>query len=209
MTSSTLTRLAGPAAVAAGALLVIGELVILPFDVGDHVATSTNAVFQAGQVIYFLGFVALAVFLLASSRLQDDKGGRFGVTATVAALVGTVALGGDLWFETFAVPWIAEEAPAAFDADPTLLLALGAISSYLLFAVGWALYGIAALRSRVYPAAVGVAITIGGVVGFQALLSPYGVPLGLAVGGLGVWLLRRRSEEHGAAMPSRVPQSVG
>jgi hypothetical protein len=209
MTSSTLTRLAGPAALAAGALMVTGELVILPFDVTEHVATSTNAVFQAGQVIYFLGFVALAVFLLASSRLQDDQGGRLGVTATVAALIGTLALGGDLWFETFAVPWIAEATPAAFDSDPSVLLALGAISSYLLFAVGWALFGIAALRSRVYPAWAGVALAIGGVVGFQALLSPYGVPLGLAVGGLGVWLLRRRSGEEQAATPRRVPASVG
>ena len=42
MPASHLSRLAGPAAIAAGALLAIGELVILQFDVSDHVATSTN-----------------------------------------------------------------------------------------------------------------------------------------------------------------------
>jgi hypothetical protein len=52
-------------------------------------------------------------------------------------------LGGDLWFETFAVPWLADEAPASFDTDPTTLLAIGAIASYLSFAAGWLLTGIA------------------------------------------------------------------
>ena len=52
-----------------------------------------------------------------------------------------MALGGDLWFETFAVPWLADEAPNAFDTDPTVVLGLGAQSSYLLLAVGWSCTG--------------------------------------------------------------------
>jgi hypothetical protein len=209
MSASHLSRLAGPAALVAGALMVIGELIIFPFDVSAHVATSTDPVFQSGQVIYLLGFVGLMVFLFASSRTQDDAGGKFGVFATLAALVGTMALGGDLWFETFAVPWIADASPAAFDTDPTALLAVGAISSYLLFAIGWVLFGIASLRAGVYPRAVGVAIVIGGLVGFQALLSPFGVPLGLAVGALGIWLLRRRSTGDPEPTTGRVVQHVG
>jgi hypothetical protein len=209
MTASHLSRLAGPAALTAGALLVIGELIIWPFDTSDHVATSTNTVFQLGQVVYLLGFVGLMVFLFASSRRQDDEGGRFGVVATLAALIGTMALGGDLWFETFAVPWLADEAPAAFATDPTAVLALGAISSYLLFAIGWALFGIANLRSGVYPKVVSAMIVVGGIVGFQALLSPYGVPLGLAIGAAGVWLLRQGSGGDAEATTSRDPQYIG
>jgi hypothetical protein len=167
-----------------------------------------NTVFQLGQVVYLLGFVGLMVLLFASSRSQDHKGGRFGVFATIAALIGTMALGGDLWFETYAVPWIADEVPAAFDTDPTLVLALGAISSYLLFATGWVLYGIASLRTRVYPRAIGVAIVIGGVVGFQGLLSPYDVVLGLAIGAAGIWLLRGEPAGDSESSTSRADQYV-
>ena len=112
------------------------------------------------------------------------------MTAIVTAIVGTMLLGGDLWFETFAVPWLADEAPGALDADPTTLLAIGAVSSYLLFALGWVLFGVASYRARVFPTANCIAIVAGGVLGFNALLSPFGIPLGLAVGWLGVWMIR-------------------
>ena len=86
---------------------------------------------------------------------------------TLAALVGTMMLGGDLWFETFAVPWIADEVPGAFDTDPTVVLALGAVSSYLLMAIGWVLYGIASWRGRVFPRTLSASLVIGGVLAFN------------------------------------------
>jgi hypothetical protein len=191
MPYSSLSRLAGPFALSAGVLMVGAQLVMLPFDPKDHVATTTAVQFQLGGVAYLLGFVMLMLFVVASHEWLEAGAARLGVAAIIAALVGTMTLGGDLWFETFAVPWLADEAPNAFDTDPTTLLALGAISSYLLFAVGWVLYGAASLRAHA-PVAISVAIMIGGALGFRALLSPWGVPLGLAVGALGVWLIRRK-----------------
>src|SRR4029450_9431352 len=102
-----------PAAVAAGTLMVVAQLVMLPFDPKDHVATSTAPAFQLGGVAYFMGFVALILFVFASPGWHERRSGRFGVVATVAAAVGTMALGGDLWFETFAVPWLADQAPGS------------------------------------------------------------------------------------------------
>jgi hypothetical protein len=191
MSYSSLSRLAGPFALSAGALMVAAQLVMLPFDPQDHVATTTALQFQLGGVAYLLGFVMLMLFVVASHEWLEAGAGRLGVAATIAAVVGTMTLGGDLWFETFAVPWLADEAPNAFDTDPTIVLALGAISSYLLFAIGWVLYGAASLRAHA-PVALSVAVMIGGALGFRSLLSPWGVPLGLAVGALGVWLIRRR-----------------
>jgi hypothetical protein len=185
-----ISRLAGPLALTAGALVVGGQLVMLPFDPQDHVATSTAPAFQIGGVVYLVGFVALLLFVVASHGWQQERSGRLGVVATCAALVGTFMLGGDLWFETFAVPWLADEAPDALSTDPTLLLALGAISSYLLFAIGWLLYGVAAFRAGVFPRPVAVLIAISGVLGYRALLSPWAVPLGLSVLALGVWMVR-------------------
>jgi hypothetical protein len=162
---------------------------MLPFDPNDHVATTTALTFQLAGVAYFAGFVMLMLFLVASHEWLETGARRLGVAATTAAVIGTMALGGDLWFETFAVPWLADEAPNAFDASPTVMLGLGAITSYSLFAVGWVLYGVAALRANA-PVAIAGAIVVGGLLGYQALLSPWAVPLALAVGALGVWLSR-------------------
>ena len=170
--------------------MVGAQLVMLPFDPKDHVATTTAPAFQLGGVAYLLGFIALMLFIVTSHAWQERQSGRLGVVATVTALVGTMIMGGDLWFETFAVPWLADQAPSSLSTEPTVILALGAISSYLLFAVGWILYGVASYRARVFPRVISASIVLAGVVGFQALLSPWGIPLGLAVGALGVWMVR-------------------
>ena len=103
-------------------------------------------------------------------------------------------LGGDLWFESFAVPWLAAGPfPQVLQSDPSILFALGAISSYLLFAIGWVSFGVASLRARVFPVWISILIVIGGIAGYKALLSPWGIPLGVAVATLGGWMLRRRS----------------
>jgi hypothetical protein len=182
--------------VAAGVLMVVAQLVMLPFDPKDHVATTTAPAFQVGGVVYLVGFVLLMLFLVASHAWLEERAGRLGTAASVVAVVGTMALGGDLWFETFAVPWLADEAPDSLDTEPTVLLALGALSSYALFAAGWVLYGVASLRARV-PLAISVVIIVGGAVGFRALLSPWVVPLGVGVAALGVWLVRTRQVREG------------
>jgi hypothetical protein len=192
MAHSLLCRLAGPFAVSAGVLIVGAQLVMLPFDPKDHVATTTDLTFQLGGVAYFVGFVVLMLFLVSSHEWLEAGAGPLGAAATMAAVVGTMALGGDLWFETFAVPWLADEAPNAFDTAPTVLLGLGALASYWLFAIGWVLYGVATLRAHA-PVAIAGAICIGGLLGYQALLSPWAIPLGLAVGALGVWLSRTKA----------------
>jgi len=51
MLDSPLSRHAGPVAIAAGMLIVVAQLLMLPFDPDDHVATSTDPVFQIGGVI--------------------------------------------------------------------------------------------------------------------------------------------------------------
>jgi hypothetical protein len=185
------SRHAGPLALAAGALIVVAQLVMLPFDPKDHVATSQSPVFQAGGVVYLVGFVTLLFALLGAHGWQAHRAGRFGAVATTTAVVGTMLLGGDLWFETFAIPWLADgPAPEVLDSDPSLLLGVGAIASYLLFALGWALVGIAGLRAHVFPRTICVAIVVGGLIGFNALISPFAIPLGLAVAALGTWMIR-------------------
>jgi hypothetical protein len=151
-------------------------------------------VFQVGGVAYLAGFLTLVFALLGAHGWQAHKAGRLGAVATTTALVGTMLLGGDLWFETFAIPWLADgPAPEVLDSDPSILLGIGAIASYLLFAIGWALVGIASLRAGVFPKTIAAAIVVGGLIGFNALLSPFAMPLGIAVATLGLWMIRTRT----------------
>ena len=44
--------------------------------------------------------------------------------------------GGNMWFDGFAVPWLAEVLPQVFTAPKTLSLQIGGLLSYVLFALG-------------------------------------------------------------------------
>ena len=63
--------------------------------------------------------------------------------------------------------------------------------SVVLFSLGWILFGLASWRARVLPRALSVAVALGGLIGFQAAMPPWGVVLGLAVAAVGVWLIRQ------------------
>ena len=143
---------AGWLAVAAGTLMVIGQAIWWPFDQQGNVATSQNNIFNAGSVIYLAAFCVLMFALIGVHGRQAHRAGRLGTFGFSAALLGTMMLGGDLWFESFAVPWLAEgPLPEVLGSDPSMLFALGAISSYWLFAIGWVSFGVASLRARVFP----------------------------------------------------------
>ena len=189
-------RVAGPTALFAGIAFVVAQLMMLPYDPKDHQATSQAVPFQVAGVIYLLGFCALVLVPFGAYCWHAHRTGSFGVVATFAAVIGTMLLGGDLWFETFVTPWIADgPSPKILDSDPTVFIGLGAITSYVAFAVGWVLFGIAAYRGRVFPRWISVAVVIGGVIGFRALLAPTGIPIGLAVGALGIWMMRAMRSE--------------
>jgi hypothetical protein len=195
-------------ALVAGILIVIGQLLVLPFDPNAHVATSTDPQYQIGGVVYLAGFGALLLAVIGASARVIGPSTKLGTIATITAIIGTFLLGGDLWFETFAVPWLADEAPNAFDTDPTMLLAIGAIGSYLTFAIGWALFGYASLRARVMPKPVAILMIVGGVIGFKALLAPFAIPLALAVGSMGIWMMRSRKPALASTVASGLTARV-
>src|SRR5680860_837579 len=73
MSHPPLSRLAGPTALAAGVLMVVAQLVMFPFDLKDHVATSTDPRFQAGGAAYFVGFALLLLALVAAHTWQESR----------------------------------------------------------------------------------------------------------------------------------------
>jgi hypothetical protein len=182
-------RSAGWLSLTAGGLFLVAQAVMTTFDQTMNLDTSQEPLFVAAKIVYLGGFVVLMFALIGVHGLQAHRAGRLGTIAFGTALVGTMMLGGDLWFESFAVPWLAGgPGGQGLISAPSVVMGLGAISSYLLFAAGWTLFGIAALRARVFPAAISLAVVVGGLLGYQALLAPWGVALGLALTALGLWI---------------------
>lgn len=196
MSDSSLSRNAGGLALAAGAAFALVDLGRWAFDrPDDKIGMMADPRFLVFNGAYFVAFVGLAVALVALYSQLAPRTGRFGLVAFVAALAGTMTQGGNMWFDGFAAPWLAAVAPQVFTAEKTITLQVGALAAYLLFALGWMLFGIAVLRARVVPVAIPVALVIAGALGYQSGLSPYGVPIGLAVAALGAGLIRAG---HGA-----------
>jgi hypothetical protein len=191
VSDSSLSRNAGGLALAAGAAFALVDLGRWAFDrPDDKIGMMADPRFLVFNGAYFVAFVGLAVALVALYSQLAPRTGRFGLVAFVAALAGTMTQGGNMWFDGFAAPWLAAVAPQVFTAEKTITLQAGALAAYLLFALGWMLFGIAVLRARVVPVAIPVALVIAGALGYQSGLSPYGVPIGLAVAALGAGLIR-------------------
>jgi hypothetical protein len=186
---SPLARLAGPAAVVAGALLTVSQLVMWTVIRTDRVALLNSTIYKVTMTGYVVGFFALMVALVAIYQRQARQAGVFGVVALCAAIAGTMDMAGNMWFDAFVAPWIADVMPETLAAPKRGTLVIAALSSYLLLPIGWLLFGIASFRAGVYPRILSVAIMVGGVISYGAGLPPYGIPLALAVAAVGVWCL--------------------
>jgi hypothetical protein len=153
MTDLTLSASAGPvdwtarAAVAAPLVAVFSIGVGAPLyadDLSDAAATGRFVVANAASLAVLL----LLAFALVALHTRH----RVGPSAFVVALAGTVLAAGGTWDQVFAVPYLADEAPAVLDAGAAGSLLAGYLISYLALAVGWGMFAVALLRARVVRA---------------------------------------------------------
>lgn len=206
MSDSPLSRYAAPIAIVGGALVVVTRLASLTIPteleaLKAYVLTATHAINSVASIV---GFALLTLALVAVYDREAPPAGTLGVVAFGAAIVGTVFMAGDWWYEAFAVPRMAEVAPQAMDTFVGGRLLMGGLLSFALFGVGWALFGIASLRARVFPAAISVAILAGGLlsgvpIGIVYLMG--GVMVGLAMVWLGAWIVRTTAAATTAGEP--------
>ena len=186
-----LARNAGPVAFAAGVLFATTHLGLYSLmDRTDIVAMSADPAFRAVNIAYAGMFSFLLIALVALYERQASAGVRAGTLGFCAAVVGTFSLGANMWFEAFAVPWLVESLPQILTIEKAAIWQVGFLSSYILFALGWVLFGISCLRARIFPPALALALVAAGVIGYFAGMPPFGVPLGLAIAGMGSWLIR-------------------
>ena len=155
-----------------------------------YVLGTTHAVNGAVSI---LAFALLVIALLALYDREARSARAFGALAFGAAVVGTMFMTGDWWYEAFAVPRLAEVEPDAIENFVGGRLIIGGLTSFVLFGIGWVMYGVASIRARVIPRNISITILVGGFmcgvpIGFAYLGG--GVVLGLAFVWLGVWMSR-------------------
>ncbi|MGN7251850.1 hypothetical protein [Arthrobacter sp. SAFR-014] len=190
--SSPLARAAGPIAQVSGLVFAAVDVArLLAADRSlDRIEMMRQIPFQVTNALYWVAFVPLTIALVCVYFRVADRAGGLGAVGFCFALAGTLDMAGNMWFDGFAGPWIIDVAPGTILAGGSGMLAVGALSSYILFALGWMFFGIAGWRSGMFPAWIGIAFVAAGFLGYNAGLPPYGIPIGLVMAALGWWIIR-------------------
>ena len=182
MSSSGLARWGGLAAMVAGVLLLVAELLeLLPaFDDYPFSELALTALFLFQQALYLLGLILLSVGLVGLYARQSETAGLLGLVGFLGAFIGTVFFTGFFWANIFVAPALAIRAPEFLDLGGRFP---GFYLSLLVYAVGWLLFGLASLRARVYSRGPAIALIVG------AALDLLGAPLsGLVIDAAFIWL---------------------
>jgi hypothetical protein len=187
-------RAAGLVSITASGLILLSQLsqIIL-------VLTVSESLFHATQSVRFgLALLAMYVLLIALTGLywvEATVVGGLGLAGYLIAFLGTVMVAGDWWYETFIVPLLLNRVPEILEeAQPGLVL-FGAFVTSVAFAVGWLLFGLSSYRAGIFPGGASILMMLGGVAGAVTLLGGSQIPLALAVGWIGLSLIRPDSRD--------------
>ena len=203
MSLQVLSRLVGPVSVAAAALIILSQTLNLALGLALGAQSANSPVHT---LKYGLALFALYTLILALTGIylrQADGAGKLGLAGYLIAFLGTLLIAGDWWFESFIAPQIAAVAPEVMSGAITGSMAVGAAATFGLFAVGWTIFGVATFRANVFPRPAAALLIVGGLVGILAGSTPYQVPLAIAVGWIGVSLMR--SDQTSAYVSARSP----
>jgi hypothetical protein len=207
--ASEIMRWGALSAVVGGALLVIAVLYSLIVEVGGGPETFSEAALTPSYAIT-TGMSLLAAVLILfglvglNLRQSETVVGALGRVGFLVAFLGTALVVGTVWTEFFVAPSLAVEAPEFLDAEEvTGFIDVGFIASYSLLSLGWALFGVAALRAGIYPRWVPILLIVAALIGlvpFSGGAAP--LALGIAVALMGFFSLSGAAVSAGE--PSRV-----
>ena len=132
MSSSNLISLSGlAAAVAAGVLLTIGDLLIFATETENLSEWARTTPYVFVWLLYLLGGVLLLAGLVGLYVRQSQAAGILGFVGFLVAFSGTVLALGAVWGQLFVAPFLAVQAPGALDTEPTGTLAVGFTLTFL------------------------------------------------------------------------------
>ncbi len=170
-------------------------------------ASLTSEPYAIQSVLKLAGAALLLLGLLGLHARQAEAAGPLGTVGFLAAFSGTALVVGSFWATAFFAPAMAVADPASFDAlqGPPVRLAGAFVVTMATFVLGWMLFGVAALRARVYPRGAALLLIIGSPLALGTLLVvgfPTGVFFSAAVAWLGYALYSEQSAPVG--QPARV-----
>lgn len=190
MSLSGLVRLGGLSAVVGGILLVISDLWVLLIQGfgGDQplseAATTTS--FAITTWLFLLAAVLVLFGLVGLHLRQSEAAGVLGLVGFLIAFLGTALVVGVTWSQVFVFPSLAVEAPEFLDAEQVAgPVDAGFMLSFIVAAVGWALFGVAALVARSYPRWVAIVLIVAALLQFLPFPGT-GLVFGVAVALVGL-----------------------
>jgi hypothetical protein len=199
MSSSNLKRWSGLAALFGGGLFVIlavAESVV--FGNQPYSEAAATGAWIIVQGAYVLAAVLVNLGLVGLYAHEARKAGTLGLIAFLVAFIGGMVATGATWSEAFFGAWLARAAPELLDAEPAGIVIAGALLSFVLFALGWFLFGLVSLRAGVLPRGAAILLMIGAVlfaVGGAMELPFAAVLFGAAVTWMGYGLWSRTPDE--------------
>ena len=199
MSSSNLIRWSGLAAVVAGVLLLITDILALTRTTNTEMFTTGTYAF--GSLLLMIGVVLLPLGLVGLYARQSEAAGPLGLLGFLVAFAGTVLVAGFVWTGTFIAPALATSAPQFLNTGPPP----GHSLSFLIFAIGWLLFGVASLLARIYPPRAAILLIVGAVLAaLNIILVPFAfVVFNVAVAWLG-FVLFIGWDASASEQPSRV-----
>lgn len=151
-----------------GTMAALSGVLLLISDVLELFVLSSGGAPEAGAGILVAGLYLLATLLLSLGLVglyadQAELSGVPGLLGFLAAFVGTALVSGTFWAQAFFAPAVAEAAPAFLYGELPGSLGAGFVGSFLLFALGWAAFGIFTYRAGVRPRWAAVLLIVGAV----------------------------------------------
>lgn len=199
MSSPFTARQAGLASLIAAGLIIVSQVsqLVLPMTMPESFWIATQTLRMG------LALVAMFALLVALTGLyarQAPETGKLGLVGYLTAALGTLLVAGDWWYEAFIGPMLRQQAPELLSTAVSGSILIGAGLTFGIFAAGWIIFALATLRAGVAPRGAAVLMILAGFAGILTLISPFQIPLALAVGWMGLWLVR---SDSGANEPAR------
>jgi hypothetical protein len=161
--------------------LAIGSDGFGPKNLGEEPSSAVSAIHSG---LTLLAGMLLLIGLAGLYIRQLEDGGLLGMVGFLVAFCGTVMAVGTFWADAFVAPSLAREELRLLDGAPPRALAAGFTLSYGSVALGWLLFGLATLRTGIYPRPASILLLIGAALTWLPLpLS--GVPFSVAVAWIG------------------------
>jgi len=167
MSAGTLLRLSGLAAIVAGGLIILSEILAMVFglmNMATMAVTPLSPVWIPLNLLQLFGVILLLLALVGFYARQAAVAGGLGLVAFLVAFLGTAMFAGTGWSNAFNPPAVARTNPEVMlQMVPPSPLGEATLYSAVLFAAGLILFGITVIRAGVLPRIGGWLLVIGGV----------------------------------------------